>query len=77
MTDPPPRPTAGLAAYAARLLAGTGLPAAAAARAAAGDPEVAVPAGAETAVQALRDGWSAVMTAEAELEPEPGMGGPG
>lgn len=64
-----------LAAYAARLLAGTGLSAADAARAAAGDPQVTVPPGAETAVLAMRDGWAAAAEPELDLELE--AGGPG
>jgi hypothetical protein len=70
----PPRLT--LAAHAARLLAGTGLSSEDAARAAAGDPGLAVPPGAEAAVQALRDGWAAAGPYAAGLYAEPEAGGP-
>jgi hypothetical protein len=61
MTDSPRPLPPGLAAYAAGLLAGTGLSPADAARAAAGDPGVTVPPAAEPAVRALRDGWAAAL----------------
>ena len=69
VTDAPRALPPALAAYAARLLAGTGLSPAAAARAAAGDPGVTVPPAAEPAVRALRDGWAGALAAE----PEPGL----
>ena len=69
MTESPHPLPAALAAYAARLLAGTGLSPAAAALAAAGDPGVTVPPAAEPAVRALRDGWAGALAAE----PEPGL----
>jgi hypothetical protein len=52
-----------LAAYAAILLAGTGLTPAAAAQIAA-DPGAAVPPPAAAAAQALRDGWAVAHAAE-------------
>lgn len=79
MADPPRPLPSSLSAYAARLLAGTGLSPAAAARAAAGDPGTAVPPGAEPVVRALRDGWAAAALGAApkpEPEPEPEPGGP-
>ena len=75
VTDAPRALPPALAAYAARLLAGTGLSAADAARALAGDPEVAVPPGAESVLRVLRDGWSAAMAAGPEPEPELEPGG--
>lgn len=79
MTDAPGALPAALAAHAARLLDGTGLSVSAAARAAAGDPDVVVPPGAGPAVQALRDGYdSAARAAKPEPETDPGLeaGGP-
>ena len=59
MTAPASSPHRALAVHAARLLAGTGLSPRDAVRAAAGDPHITVPPGAEAAVLALRDGWDA------------------
>jgi hypothetical protein len=55
---------ADLAAYAAKILAGTGLTADSAARAAA-DPAAPVPPQAAAAVAALRDGWAAASGRQA------------
>jgi hypothetical protein len=68
---PLPRP---LADYAALLLAGTGLPPAGAARAAAGDPAVTVPPAAGSAVRAMRDGWAAASLAPPAAGPAPSPG---
>jgi hypothetical protein len=59
MTASARSPHRALAVHAARLLAGTGVSARDAVRAAAGDPHITIRPGAEAAVQALRDGWDA------------------